>query len=178
MKNVLYLFVLIIGLTLASCGGTDQVTEDKVEKVALKGYEELNLVEWGFNLTLMVPKAEFNGEPEVKLTERGSLEISVGSDFGLDIIYGDADFSLLKSDLKEDLVFTSEILKEEEKAIIYTQKIEGSGVKSQNHFLYKAEIGAEVYEVRDIVGSEYGTGMIEKMLEASKTLKANETKTI
>lgn len=178
MKKLVYLFITISGLTIASCGGNDQPAEEKIEKVVLKGYEELNLAEWGFNLTLMVPQADFHGEPEVTLTEKGSLEVIVGLDFGLEIMYGDADFALLKSDLSEDLIFTSEILKEEEKAIIYAQKIEGAGVKTQNHFLFKAEIGTEVYEVRDVVGNEYGVGMIEKMLEAAKTIKANDAKTI
>ena len=49
MKKLVYLFITISGLTIASCGGNDQPAEDKVEKVVLKGYEELNLAEWGFN---------------------------------------------------------------------------------------------------------------------------------
>jgi hypothetical protein len=172
MKKIAYLCATILGLTIASCGGAEESTEVKVEEVVLKGYEELNLSEWGFNLTVMVPQADFHGKPEVTLTERGSLEIIVGFDFGIEIMYGDADIEMLKSDLKEDLIFTSEILKEEEKAIVYSQNIPDSGVKTQNHFLFKAEIGTDVYEVRDVVDNEYGEGMIQKMLEAAKTLKA------
>jgi len=172
MKKVAYLFATIIGLTIASCGVSDQPVEDKVEKVVLKGYEELDLTEWGFNLSVMVPQADIHGNPEVTLTERGALEIIVGTGFGLEIMYGEADIALLKTDLQEDLVFTSEIIKEEEKAIIYSQNIPDAGVKTQNHFLYKAEIGAEVFEVRDVIDGEFGTGMIEKMLEAAKTIKS------
>jgi len=75
-------------------------------------------------------------------------------------------------DLKDDLVFSSEIINEEENAIIYTQDIPDSGVKTQNHFLYKAVVGADVYEVRDVIDGEFGSGMIEKMLEAAKTIKS------
>tara|TARA_B100000809_G_scaffold71156_2_gene68757 strand:+ start:13489 stop:14025 length:537 start_codon:yes stop_codon:yes gene_type:complete len=175
MKKIAYLFVAIIGLTIASCGGVEEPVEDKVKKVVLKGYETLDLTEWGFNLTVMVPQADIHGNPEVTLTERGALEIVVGTGFGLEIMYGDADLALLKADLQEDLVFTSEILQEEEKALIYSQNIPDAGVKTQNHFLYKAEIGAEIFEVRDVIDGEFGTGMIEKMLEAAKTIKsANE----
>ena len=42
--------------------------------------------------------------------------------------------SLLDLDLEEDLVFKSEIIKEEENALIYKQDIPDSGVKTQNHF--------------------------------------------
>lgn len=172
MKKIAYLFATIIALTFTACGGGDQPVEDTVEKVVLKGYEELDLTEWGFNLAVMVPQADIHGSPEVTLTERGALEILVGEGFGLEIMYGEADMALLKTDLMEDLVFNSEILKEEANAIIYSQNIPDSGVKTQNHFLYKAEVGAEVFEVRDVIDGEYGAGMIEKMLEAAKTIKS------
>ncbi|MCB0401844.1 MAG: hypothetical protein KDD41_07160, partial [Flavobacteriales bacterium] len=57
-------------------------------------------------------------------------------------------------------------------ALIYKQDIPNSGVKTQNHFFYKAVVGNDVYEVRDLMEGEYGEGMIDKMLEAAKTLKA------
>ncbi len=174
MKRVTYLFATIIALSLTACGGgAEDPVEEVVETVVLKGFEELNLSEWGFNLIVMVPKEEINGAPEVTLTERGALEIVVGLDFGIEIMYGEADIELLKMDLKEDLVFTSEIIKEEENALVYSQNIPESGVKTQNHFLYKAQVGSEVYEVRDVIDGEFGSGMIEKMLEAAKTIKSS-----
>lgn len=172
MKRFTYLMATIIALSITACGsGTDEIIDETVGKVELKGFEELDLSEWGFNLTVMVPEAEIHGEPEVVLTERGALEIVVGLDFGLEIMYGDGDIEMLKMDLNDDLVFTSEIIKEEENALIYSQNIPDSGVKTQNHFLYKAVIGVDIYEVRDILDGEYGSGMIEKMLEAAKTIK-------
>ncbi len=177
MKRLVYIISTVFLLSFVACGGdnnNDVKTNDVVEKPKLKGFEELDLSKWGFNLIVMVPDAENNGEPDVVLTERGALEVVVGQNFGLEIMYGDGDIELLKTDLKEDLVFTSEITKEEENAIIYTQDIPDSGVKTQNHFFYKAVIGHDTYEVRDIVGGEYGSGMIEKMLEAAKTLKSNK----
>lgn len=173
MKRVTYLFATIIALSLTACGGSEEPVEDVVETVSLKGFEELNLSQWGFNLIVMVPKEDIHGAPEVTLTERGALEIVVGIDFGIEVLYGEADIELLKMDLKDDLVFTSEIIKEEENALIYSQNIPDSGVKTQNHFLYKAQVGAEVYEVRDIIDGEFGSGMIEKMLEAAKTIKSS-----
>lgn len=175
MKRLTYLFAIIIAFSFTACGVDDNGTDETLETVELKGYEELNLSEWGFQLTVMVPEAETHGDPEVILTERGALEILVGLDFGLEIMFGEGDIELLKMDLKDDLVFISEIVKEEENAIIYSQDIPDSGVKTQNHFLYKAEIGTDVYEIRDVVEGEFGSGMIEKMLEAAKTIKSLST---
>ena len=175
MKQFAYIFALIfiVSFTSISCNGTDEVA-DVVEYPELKGFEALDLSQWGFNLTVMVPNKELNGDPQVTLTERGTLEIIVGASFGLEIMYGEGDIELLKMDLKEDLVFSSEIVKEDSVSIIYTQDIPDSGVKTQNHFLYKAVIGTDIYEVRDVVDGEYGSGMIEIMLNAARTLRANK----
>lgn len=175
MKHLAYLFSMLTLIVFTACGGgetNDKPEENTEETVQLKGFEELDLSDYGFNLSLMVPAAETNGEAQVVLTERGALEVVVGDVFGIEIMFGEGDLELLKTDLKEDLVFKSEILKEEENALIYTQDIPDSGVKTQNHFFYKAVIGADTYEVRDIMDGEYGAGMIEKMLEAAKTIKA------
>ena len=178
MKRLTYLFVTIFVLSFAACGGDTDATDETVETVELKGFEELNLSEWGFDLTVMVPEADTHGDPEVLLTERGALEIVVGLDFGLEIMFGEGDIALLKMDLQDDLVFTSEIIKEEDNAIIYTQDIPDSGVKTQNHFLYKAEVGTDIFEVRDILDGEFGEGMIEKMLSAAKTIKSSRTEKV
>ena len=176
MKRITYLFATIVVLSFTACGGeSEDLTDETVETVELKGFQELDLSEWGFDLTVMVPQADIHGDPEVILTERGSLEIVVGTDFGLEIMFGEGDIELLKMDLKDDLVFTSEIIKEEENAIIYSQDIPDSGVKTQNHFLYKAVVGADIFEVRDVIDGEYGSGMIEKMLQAAKTIKSTNT---
>ena len=177
MKSIRYFIVLLISAMLVSCGGdsnSDNATEDVVETKELKGYEELDLNEWGFQMSMMVPDAEQNGEAQVVLTERGALEIVVGSGFGIEIMYGEGDIELLKMDLKEDLVFASEIVSEDGNSLVYKQDIPDSGVKTQNHFFYKAQIGTDVYEVRDLIDGNYGLGMIEKMLDGVKTLKESK----
>ncbi|MCO6499133.1 MAG: hypothetical protein J5I47_02005 [Vicingus serpentipes] len=175
MKQLAYILSAFLLISFVSCGDkSSDVTED-VEMVELKGYEEINLSKWGFNMSVMVPNAEENGEPQIELTQMGSVQIIVGAGFGIEIMYGEGDIELLKTDLKEDLVFSSEILKEEENALVYTQDIPDSGVKTQHHFFYKAQLGENIYEVRDLMDGEYGEGMIEKMLAAAKTIKAVET---
>ena len=91
-------------------------------------------------------------------------------------MYGEGDLELLKMDLKEDLVFSHKIIKEEENALVYSRDIPDSGVKTQNHFFYKAVVGNDIYEVRDLMDGDYGQGMIEEMLSAAKTIKGTTTK--
>lgn len=175
MRKLSYIFLVLALTTFIACGGDGENKEENtLEQVELKGFEELDLTEWGFNLTVMIPEAETNGDADVVLTERGALEVTVGTDFGIEIMYGEGDIEMLKMDLKEDLVFKSEILTEEENALVYKQDIPDSGVKTQNHFFYKAVIGSDIYEVRDIMDGEFGEGMIQKMLEAAKTIKASK----
>ena len=179
MKQLIYILTACLLIGWASCGDktTNDATTEDLEVTELKGYEEIDLSKWGFNLTMMIPNAEENGEPKIELTEMGSVQIVIGSSFGVEIMYGEGNIELLKKDLKEDLVFSSEILKEEENAIVYTQDIPDAGVKTQNHFFYKAQVGNDTFEVRDLMEGEYGEGMIEKMLTAAKTIKAAEKAT-
>ena len=110
MKQLTILFSVLSILILTSCGGenpTDNPDENTEEVVQLKGFESIDLTEYGFNLSVMVPEAETNGEAQVTLTERGALEILVGDGFGMEIMYGEGDIALLKADLQEDLVFKS-----------------------------------------------------------------------
>lgn len=178
MKRSLYFVVLTFMVSLASCGGDNTESSNNTVETPkeLKGYEELDLNQWGFQMSIMVPNAEQNGEAEVVLTERGALEIVIGSSYGIEIMYGEGDIDLLKMDLKEDLVFTSEIVKEEENYLVYKQDIPGSGVKTQNHFFYRVQLGTDVYEVRDLIDGNYGTGMIDKMLESVNTLQEKKLK--
>ncbi|MBL4863922.1 MAG: hypothetical protein JKY63_03365 [Rhodobiaceae bacterium] len=50
-------------VSIVACGGesTEEISEETTEVVKLKGFEKLDLSEWGFNLTVMVPKAEIHG---------------------------------------------------------------------------------------------------------------------
>lgn len=168
MKPIKYFSIIFTLLILFSCGGDEVVEAPPIE---LKGYEALDLNPWGFQMSVMVPNAEENGEPEVNLSERGALEIQVGQAFGIEIMFGEGDIELLKMDLKEDLVFTTQIVKEDSNSLIYTQDIPDSGIKTQNHFFYKTQIGIDIYEVRDLIDGSYGSKMIDSMLIAAKTLR-------
>lgn len=166
--------MIVLTASIFACGGGETAEADLAvaeKENLIKDYEPLDLTTWGFNMTMLVPNAKDYGDVEVTLTERGSLEIKVGRSFGLEIAYGEGDIALLKSDLKDNLVYVSEIILEEPDALIYKQEIPDSGIKTKNHFFYKAVVGSDVYEVRDLIDGKYGKKFIEKMLAAAKTLQ-------
>lgn len=170
MKTIAFILLVFSFISFFSCDNEEKSTnENKI--IVLKGYEELDLTQWGFPMSVMVPDAENNGEAQVALTNRGALEIIVGQSFGIEIIYGEGDIELLKMDLEEDLVFSSEIVKEDSTLLIYKQDIPESGIKTQHHFFYKTLIGNDIYEVRDLQGEQYGEKMIEDMIKAAQTLR-------
>ena len=173
MKNLTYIILIALLAFTTSCGDSGPNVDTAVDEneTKLKGYEELDLTPYGFEMALMVPNAVDNGEAEVIETERGTLEIKVGKSFGIEIMFGDGNIELLKQDLKESLVFTSEIIKEEEDALIYTQDIPDAGIKTTTHFFYKKQLGNDSYEIRDLIDEEYGMALIEKMLIAVKEIK-------
>ena len=173
MKRFIYLILVFCIPFITSCGdgssSKDSTTNEN--KISLKDYEELDLTPWGFEMMLMVPNANDNGEPEVTLTDRGALEIKVGKGFGVEIMFGEGSLEMLKLDLKESLVYTSEILKEEEDLLIYQQDIPNSGIKTKIHFFYKKHLGSDIYEIRDLVDGTYSLNSIEEILAAVKEIK-------
>lgn len=177
MKNTIFLLsILFSAVLMVSCGedNTSDSGENNTEnqtEVKLKNHEEIDFNQWGFPLAMLIPDAENNGEPEVKLTNGGVLEVMVGKTFGVEIMYGEGDIALLKMDLEDDLVFVSEIISEEENLLIYKQDIPDSGVKTQHHFFYKAVINNEIFEIRDLRSETYSQKMIEDMIKAVKSLR-------
>lgn len=169
MKNLLFLLLLVSTLYFVSCKTETPVKEEPIVK--LKGHEELDLTPWGFPMLLLVPDAENNGEAKVEATNRGALEITVGQNFGIEIIYGEGNIELFKTELDEDLVFTAEILREDSTLLVYKQDIPDSGVKTHHHFFFKTTIDNDVYEVRDLQSEQFGESAIEDMIKAVKTLR-------
>lgn len=171
MKNTTFLILLLSILTFISCGNSTTPTEE-TQQIVIKGYEEIDLTPWGFPMTLLIPDSANNGSPKVEATNRGALEIVVGQNFAIEIIYGEGNINFFKSDLEEDLVFTSEIIREDSTLLVYKQDIPDSGVKTQHHFFFKTVIGKDTYEVRDLQSEQFNEKAIEDMIKAVKTLRA------
>jgi len=172
MKKIVYVllsFILLNSCGSSSSGDSDTNNEEVVKE--MKGFEELDLTPWGFEMSLMIPNAEKNGDPEVTLTERGALEIVIGKGFGIEILFGEGNLKLLKTDLEEHPFFETDIIKEEKDALVYKQVIPNSEVKERHHFFYRIELGNDIYEIMDLKEGEFDLNEVEKMLSSAKSIK-------
>lgn len=161
-------------LTLFSCGGGEKETTTENEIVTIPGYVDLDLSEYGYELVIQIP-GEDQGLPEISETSFGKIEIRVGKMFGIEIADGPGDFALLKSDLDGDLVYKSKILAEDSTHIIYEREIPDSGIETEYHFFYVANIKDRGrYEIQNLKDEFYSQTAIEKMVEAVKTLRAKQ----
>lgn len=166
MKNLFYLLTCSVILFSGCTGNKDSGGESAVGQ----GMMELDLSQYGMNLTLQVPDSTV-GTLEVTAQSYGDIEIRVGAYFQVKIAPG-GDLALKKSDLEGDLLFKTTIIKEDPKMIIYRSDLP-DGSKSFHHFYMIVDAGGAQYEVRDIEdsGESFSEAIINKMVESAQTLK-------
>lgn len=175
-----FVLAIVCALSFAifstSCGNGEEnvVAEDTLPK--LKGYVELDLAEYGYNLTVMVPD-ENTGVPEINATDWGNVEIKVGKAFGIQVMEGPGDFELLKSDLNSDLVYKSEILKEEGDCVVYKRVIPDTEIEPETNFFLVVEVDGLKYEIQNMKEDVYSEGAIDKMVQAGRQTKSNKGET-
>jgi hypothetical protein len=181
MKKLAYLLVVltISILLLPACGNsTDDKNNDADNTVQLpekiKKFIPFDLSPYGYNLEIYIPDS-LEGKPEAELTDWGAIILTVGSDYGIEIAYGDGDLSLLKEDLNMSDVFKSTIITEEPEGIVYKQEIPGTNIV-KHHFMVVKNFGADVFEIKDLMENDYTPAAINKMFEAAKTLRKTEPK--
>lgn len=169
MKNLFYLLVCST-ILLTSCNSNK---EDQQGSGPGQGMMELDLSQYGMNLTMLVPDSTI-GTLEVTAQSYGDIEIRVGNYFQVKIAPG-GDLALKKSDLEGDLLFKTTILKEDPNMIIYKSDLP-DGSKSFHHFYMIMNVGGANYEIRDIEdsGESFSEAIVNKMVESAQTLKPKE----
>lgn len=169
--KILHILFLISGLLLFSCGD-DKTTSnnDQTGDSLLPHHMIVDLSPYGFLATIQIPDTTI-GLPELNETNWGALEIRVGRNYGISIQSGEGNMELLKKDLKEDLVFTNEIIAETPNSIIYKKTIKNTDIKPLYHFFYFDTIDGYIVEIKSLELEEYTLKDVEKMLESAKTLR-------
>lgn len=167
MKNFLFLFSFTAILLFSGCSSNKT---DRDEVAIGPGMMELDLSQYGLNLSIMVPDSTI-GTLEVTAQSYGDMEIRVGTYFQIKIAPG-GDLALKKNDLESDLLFKTTIIKEEPDLIIYRSDLP-DGSKSYHHFYAIVKAGEAIYEIRDIEesGESFSEAIISKMVEAARSLK-------
>lgn len=174
MKKIIYaLLIASTALFVASCGGNEEQTSDKVE--IPQGMIEYDLSQHGpigLPCLINIPDEETGkGLPQVMEGPLGGTQIVVGKDFNIEIVVGDGDMNQKKADIASDAVFKSTYIVDEPNAILYKSEIPDAGVV-QYHFYVIMKVGNVTYEIEDVRGEEnYSEEGIKRMFEAAKSLR-------
>lgn len=162
--------VLLFSMVFLSCGESTEANQVDSTTVLLPHHMEVDISPYGFLATIQIPDTTV-GIAEYNETNWGALEIKVGKGFGISIQSGEGNMELLKKDLKEDLVFTNEIIAETPNSIIYKRTIKDAEIKPLYHFFYFDTIDGYIVEVKSLDMEEYTQKNVEDMLKAAQTLK-------
>jgi hypothetical protein len=171
MKKVFPYFLVLILATVTACGGSSENAETTEEQVNTAGMVELDLNPYGMPLSIMVPDQSV-GAAEVLPNEFGGVDIRVGKNYAVSLAFGDGDVVLRRTDLQDDLVYESTIHTNEANLLVYERNIPGASIDPEHHFYFTTTIGADVFDVQNLVEQTYGKAAIEKMVISAKTLKA------
>ncbi|WKZ74795.1 MAG: hypothetical protein QY303_11670 [Vicingaceae bacterium] len=173
MKKLLIALLFLPALfVVPSCGGGEETPVEDSSAMLMPNHAWLNLSKYGMEVSIQVPDSTV-GLMEVVHTNSGAVEITVGKNFGIAVLFGEGDIALLKEDLTSDAVFKSEILIDEQGTLMYSRSIPDTEIETQHHFFYTANINNAIYEVKTLEMETYGKKVVEDMLKAAKTLKAN-----
>ena len=179
MKKINLIGFFLFSLILISCGGETATNEGEAdattEEVAtddMKGMMMANLNEYDINASIYIPD-ESKGKAEFNATDWGSLEISVGKRYGVEIVPFGMTIEEKKEELAGDLVYTIEYIKDEADCIVYKKSIADSEVEAEVHFFLNIDLGGDVYEVKSLNDQAYNEKSIEKMISSAKTLTAS-----
>lgn len=179
MKKLLQL-LLIIPVFLFSCNGNKETNDKENNKnKQLKHFMPVNLVDYGYNLNIMVPDSTI-GILEIQNNNTGAAEIKVGKNFAIEINIATSDMRLFKSDLENDMVYKYDIVSESPDFMIYKKTIPAGNIDRGYFFIYFVKIDNETYQVKNIDDPDYkfSKEAIDNMLKAAKTLESNNVKNI
>jgi hypothetical protein len=168
MKKIILLLTAPALMVIASCGGTK--TEENTS--SMPGMMETTITVNGNKLSMMVPDST-KGKLEVVEQSWGATEVKVGKDFQVSVKEDEGDISLTKSDIAgNDVNKFKRFVKDEPTLLFWESEI----TQPEFHFYTIVKAGTASYVVEDIKGEVFNEKATQTMIDASKTLKAKDSK--
>jgi hypothetical protein len=165
MKKVLLLLVAPAIICFTSCGAKKEETN-----TVMPGMMQVNLKINGNSLSVMVPDST-KGKMEMVEQSWGATEIKVGKEFQISISEGEGDIALMKSDIAgNDVNKFKRFLKDEPGLLFWESEI----TEPEFHFYMIEKVGTVSYLIEDIKDEHFSEKGAQTMIDAAKTLKANE----
>lgn len=175
MKKIKYIIPVFISALIACGGGGEPAAESEengTEATETMSGAETDLTEYGMPFSIVVPDAG-SGQVEIKANDWGGVEIVKGEGYMMSIAYGEGDIDMLKFDMGEDLVYSSEIIEEGENFVFYKREIPESGMAPEYHFMVVYMMDGEAIELTNMKDVIFGEEAARKMLNSAKTFKEN-----
>lgn len=173
-----YLTLLIVSLIhLAACeNSTSQKEESANETTEVKsdaeanyqGMKQVDLTDYTIPASLYIPD-EKKGVAKISETAYGSVQIEVGDRFGLEIVPFGQSLKDKKADLANDLVYTVNIIEEDENYVLFEKSIKDSDIEAEYHFFMNVELDGELYELKSVSDKAYSKAAAESMLKSAKS---------
>ena len=173
---------VLLGVLFFACGNNnstelaDSPVVEEVQEFDSNKYDMVDLTGFGLPAQIQVPnKSVTNVDPEVELNEAsGTIEVSSGEKFKLQITETEMDKSIIVADLKDDLLFKNTITEEEDNFIKYTSELP-DGSNMYTHFCAWINIGDVTYMVENVKGVDFSDHYLNRMIKCVKSIQLNNS---
>jgi len=178
MKKLKFIGLFALSMSVFACGGGEspeagsEAVETASAEVDYKGMEWTDLTEFGVNASLQIPNGD-KGPQRIQNSATESVEIIVGTSYGIEVIPFGLTVEEKKAGLDGDLVYTIEYLEDTPDKVVYKKTIKDTDVEPEFHFLLMKEIDGESYSIQSL-NKAYKQRWIEKMVISAESLTANK----
>ena len=176
MKKIISIAVLGLSLFLTACENSspsneaEESTETVETSTPAANMEAIDLSEYDLPATISIPDAS-KGKAEVIMTDWGSVEIRVGSRYGIELVPFGMSVADIKGELESDLVYEINFLEATDNLLFYEKQIKDSDIDPEYHFFYTAEMEGDIVEIKSL-GEAYSKGAVEAMIASARSFEA------
>jgi len=180
MRNISWMLISVLILTLSACGGSggeqsEESTEQEqvqLPEVLQRGTTTIDLSEYFMPFSLIIPDS-MRGYPEVVETGYGETQLVVGSTYNV-VMYEGGDMAEFKSQLEGDIMYTNTVIEEGEGFVLYKSEIADSFLEPEFHFYAVKSVNGGMYEFHDFnEEGGYAESVARFMLESVNNLIPN-----
>ena len=171
MKKIKIVALFIVTTLFAACGGfTDGDAENssKEEVVNYEGMNKLDLREHGFEGIIYIPNEEF-GQPIIDRTDWGSVRITVGERFGIELQQEPISYDMRMSELMEAQVFETALIDETPPLLFWKNTIPNSDIEPEFHFFYTYSKDGFNVSISSFQSEQYSESAVNKMIISAKS---------
>lgn len=165
------LTTFIVIATLNSCDNTTTATNDEKEMALQPNDSLFHINQGGYDFKIILPKdLMIENAPKIEMNNAtGELDIHIGDQFWIIASLEKQEIAKIKAELNEDMLFTSRIVEENDKSILY-QRILPDGAEYDFSYKYTGEIDGKPYFFRTSEEGEFKMDHVTKMKQAINTV--------